>query len=88
MNKLNLDKFCNGVGWITKEIKNTYDEEIKLDQFKSDMIGCSVILIDIGKNDFEIYDILHRYFGIEQMDELKEYVSAAHEWLEENHTDN
>ena len=79
-----LDKFSKGLGWVASEVKNTYDEEIKYRQFKSDMIGCSVILIDFGKKDIEIYDIIHNYFGVENFTEIKEYVSFAHKWIEDN----
>lgn len=87
MSNLIFDKFSKCVGWMTKEIKNTYDENIRYEQFENDLIGCSVILIDIGKNDCEIYDILHKYFGVEQMSEIKNYVSAAHKWIEYNSKD-
>ena len=82
--KHNLNKFSKGVGWIAKETKSVYDEQIRYDQFKSDMIGCRVILIDLGKSDFEIYDIINKYFGVDNMSEIKKYVSAAHEWIEDN----
>ena len=79
-----LDKFSKGLGWVANEAKNTYDEEIKYQQFKSDMIGCCVILIDLGKKDNELYDIIYNYFGVESLSEIKEYISLAHEWIEDN----
>ncbi len=79
-----LSKFGNGLGWVANEAKIVYDEEIKYQQFKSDMIGCSVILIDLGKSDFEIYDIINKYFDVDNLSEIKKYVSAAHEWIENN----
>ena len=79
-----LDKFCKGLGWVANEAKNVYNEEIRQKQFEGDMIGCSVILIDLGKKDIEIYDIIHKYFGVENMSEIKGYVSAAHRWIENN----
>ncbi len=79
-----LDKFSKGLGWVANEAKNAYDEEIKYRQFKSDMIGCCVILIDLGKKDIEIYEIINKYFGVENFSEIREYVSLAHEWLADN----
>mgnify|MGYP003545736334 CR=1 FL=1 len=84
MSNIILDKFSKGVDWIAKETKSAYDEQIKNDQFKSDMIGCCVILIDLGKKDIEIYDIINRYFGVDNLSEIKKYVSEAHEWIEDN----
>lgn len=84
MSNVILDKFCKGLGWVANEAKNVYNEEIRQKQFEGDMIGCSVILIDLGKKDIEIYDIIHKYFGVENMSEIKGYVSAAHRWIEYN----
>jgi len=84
MSNMIFDKFSKGLGWVANEAKNVYDEEIRRKQFDGDMIGCSVILIDLGKKDIEIYDIIHKYFGVENMSEIKEYVSAAHQWIENN----
>lgn len=83
-----FEKFSRGAGWVAKEVKNTYDEEIKYHQFKSDMIGCSVILIDMGKKDIEIYDIINTYFEVDNFSEIKEYVAAAHEWIIERDSKN
>ena len=84
MSNVILDKFCKGLGWVANEAKNVYNEEIRQKQFEGDMIGCSVILIDLGKKDIEIYDIIHKYFGVENMSEIKGYVSAAHRWIKYN----
>lgn len=84
MSKTILDKFGKSVGWIAEEIRSSYEEEVRYVQFQSDMIGCCVILINMGKTDFEIYDIINRYFGVDQISEIKKYVSAAHKWIEDN----
>lgn len=84
MSNISLEKFSKGVGWVAKEVKNTYDEEIKFCQFESDMIGLSVILIDMGKNDIEICEIINKYFGVDSFNKIREYVSAAHEWILNN----
>lgn len=84
MSNIIFEKFSRGAGWVAKEVKNTYDEEIKFRQFESDMIGLSVVLIDMGKKDIEICDIINKYFGVDSLNEIREYVNAAHEWISKN----
>ena len=33
MSNIIFEKFSKAVGWVAKEVKNTYDEEIKFRQF-------------------------------------------------------
>lgn len=84
MSNIIFEKFSKGAGWVAKEVINTYDEEIRLRQFEIDMIGLSVVLIDIGKKDIEICDIINKYFGVDSLNEIREYVTAAHEWISKN----
>ena len=84
MSNIIFEKFSRGAGWVAKEVKNTYDEEIRLRQFESDMIGLSVVLIDMGKKDMEICEIINKYFGVDSLNEIREYVIAAHEWISNN----
>ena len=84
MSNIIFEKFSRGAGWVAKEVKNTYDEEIRLRQFESDMIGLSVVLIDMGKKDMEICEIINKYFGVDSLNEIREYVTAAHEWISNN----
>ncbi len=84
MSNIIFEKFSRGAGWGAKEVKNTYDEEIRLRQFESDMIGLSVVLIDMGKKDIEICEIINKYFGVDSLNEIREYVTAAHEWISKN----
>lgn len=84
MSNIIFEKFSRGAGWVAKEVKNTYDEEIRLRQFESDMIGLSVVLIDMGKKDMEICEIINKYFGVDSLNEIREYVIAAHEWKSNN----
>ena len=42
------------------------------------------LAVGFDYEDIEIYDIIHKYFGVENMSEIKEYVSAAHQWIENN----
>ena len=84
MSKSTLKKFSKGLGWVANEVNVAYQEKIRHDQFIEDMIGCSVILIDLGKSDLEIYDIINKYFEVDNLSEIKKYVSAAHEWLANN----
>lgn len=84
MSNIIFEKFSRGAGWVAKEVKNTYDEEIKLRQFESDMIGLSVVLIDMGKKDMEICEIINKYFGVDSLNEIREYVTDAHEWISKN----
>ena len=84
MSNIIFEKFSRAVGWVAKEVKNTYDEEIKFRQFESDMIGLSVVLINMGKNDMEICEIINEYFDVDSFNKIREYVTAAHKWISEN----
>ena len=84
MSNIIFEKFSRGAEWVAKEVKNTYDEEIRFRQFENDMIGFSVVLIDMGKKDIEICEIINKYFGVDSLNEIREYVTAAHEWISDH----
>jgi hypothetical protein len=48
------------------------------------MIGLSVILINMGKNDMEICEIINEYFDVDSFNKIRGYVTAAHKWITEN----
>lgn len=56
-------------------------EDGKLDEYVNCMIGCCVMLLDMKKKESEIISLLNKYFGIDSINEIEDFIYSAKRFI-------